>query len=66
MRVLFLQLDHPNIMKIVEAYEDANNITTIMELLSGQEPSICIDDDCMRRKDTHFSSASTCARRKSL
>ena len=37
-QLLFLympQLDHPNIMKIVEGYESMGNVTTIMELLDG-------------------------------
>lgn len=32
---LLAQLDHPNIMKIVEGYENMGNVTTIMELLDG-------------------------------
>lgn len=42
MLFLFMpQLDHPNIMKIVEGYESMGNVTTIMELLDGWQ-QVCM------------------------
>eukprot|EP00914_Ancora_sagittata_P025914 GHVO01051190.1.p1 GENE.GHVO01051190.1~~GHVO01051190.1.p1 ORF type:complete len:520 (-),score=53.01 GHVO01051190.1:399-1958(-) len=34
---VYLQLDHPNIAKLVEAYEDSEAIHIVMELCSGRE-----------------------------
>ncbi len=34
---LLKQLDHPNVMKVYEAYEDAKNIYIVTELLKGGE-----------------------------
>lgn len=34
---LLAMLDHPNIVKIIEAFEDANSITIVMEICSGGE-----------------------------
>jgi calcium-dependent protein kinase len=34
---LLKQLDHPNVMKVYEAYEDVQNIFIVTELLKGGE-----------------------------
>ena len=34
---LLRQLDHPNVLKVIESFEDAQNLYIVTELLSGGE-----------------------------